>query len=95
MVRILPCREPVHATAAQVVDWVLVELRDSTNPATVVASRAAFVLSNGNIVDTGYLQPVVFPDVRSCHYKVSVRHRNHLGVIRRSMWLTFYRQWYD
>ncbi len=69
------------ATAAQVVDWVLVELRDSTNPSTVVASRAAFVLSNGNIVDTGYLQPVVFPDVPAANYKVSVRHRNHLGVM--------------
>lgn len=74
-----------NATAAQVVDWVLVELRDSTNPVTVVASRAAFVLSNGNIVDTGYLQPVVFPDVAAANYKVSVRHRNHLGVMSLSV----------
>lgn len=70
-----------NATAAAVVDWVLVELRDSTNPATVVASRAALVLSNGNIVDTGYLQPVAFTNIGAANYKVAIRHRNHLGAM--------------
>lgn len=74
-----------NAAAAPVVDWVLVELRDDANPATVVASRAAFLLSNGDIVDTNYLQPVAFHDVPEASYRVAVRHRNHLGVMSLSV----------
>ncbi|AXY72538.1 hypothetical protein D3H65_00440 [Paraflavitalea soli] len=75
-----PSVAPNAATAA-VVDWVLVELRDNANPATVVASRAAFLLANGNIVDTNYLQPVAFANVPDAGYRVAVRHRNHLGIM--------------
>ena len=70
-----------NATAAAVVDWVKVELRDATDPAIVVASRAAFVLANGNIVDTSYTQPLAFFGVDPAAYHVVVRHRNHLGVM--------------
>ncbi len=74
-----------NATAAAVVDWVLVELRDHANPTTVVASRAALLLANGNIVDTNYLQPVAFANVPDGSYRVAVRHRNHLGVMTLNM----------
>ncbi len=70
-----------NATAAAVVDWVLVELRNDANPATVVASRAALLLANGNIVDTNYLQPVAFANLPNGSYRVVVRHRNHLGIM--------------
>jgi hypothetical protein len=75
-----PSVAPNNASA-QVVDWVMVELRDAANPATVVASRAAFLLSNGNIVDTGYAQPLSFYDIPAANYNVAIRHRNHLGVM--------------
>ncbi len=70
-----------NASAAAVVDWVLLELRDNTNPSVVVASRAAFVLSNGNVVDTNYTQPVAFQNVTPGSYRLAVRHRNHLGAM--------------
>jgi hypothetical protein len=70
-----------NATAAAVVDWVRVELRDAANPATIVASRAAFVLANGNIVDTNYAQPLAFYGVDAGSYFVAVKHRNHLGAM--------------
>ncbi|MBO9635264.1 MAG: hypothetical protein J7578_19290, partial [Chitinophagaceae bacterium] len=70
-----------NATAAQVVDWVMVELRDAANPATVVDARAALLLSNGNIVDTNYTQPLAFYNAPAANYKVVIRHRNHLGVM--------------
>jgi hypothetical protein len=70
-----------NATTAQVVDWVLVELRDPANPASVIASKAALVLSNGNVVDTNYTQPVNFTGVNPADYKVAIRHRNHLGIM--------------
>ena len=69
-----------------VVDWVLVELRDSTNPATVVATRAAFIKKDGSIIDIlPYtilgVSDVIFPEVSSGHYYVAIKHRNHLAMM--------------
>jgi hypothetical protein len=69
------------AASAQVVDWVLVELRDTLNPTTVVAARAGFLLANGDVVDTSFTQPLGFTGIAEGHYKVAIRHRNHLGVM--------------
>ena len=64
---------------ANVVDWVLVELRDMVSQ-DVVSQRAALLTADGDIVDLDGVSPVVFyatPDI----YYVSVRHRNHLDII--------------
>ena len=68
-----------------VVDWVLVELRDATNPATVVGRRAAFIKKNGNLVEidplkTGYTD-IIFPDVSPGNYYIVIKHRNHLAIM--------------
>ena len=70
-----------NAASANVVDWVLVELRDPLSPATVISSRAALLLDNGDIVDTNYTQPLMFDNVPPGNYRVAVRHRNHLGIM--------------
>lgn len=61
------------------VDWVLVELRSDNN--NVVASRAAILQSDGDIVDAqsgaAFLH---FPNVPAGNYSVSLRHRNHLDI---------------
>lgn len=70
-----------NASAAQVVDWVKVELRDASNPTIVVDQRAGFLLSNGDIVDSSYTAPLSFYNATSANYYVVIRHRNHLGVM--------------
>lgn len=66
-----------------VVDWVLVELRSSTS--TVVASRAVMLQRNGTLVDSQTGSATLhFAKVAAGNYYVSVRHRNHLGVITAS-----------
>ncbi|MBK6540901.1 MAG: hypothetical protein IPG10_06410 [Flavobacteriales bacterium] len=35
-----------------IVDWVVVELHDNTNPASIVASRAALIQRDGDVVST-------------------------------------------
>ncbi|OJU47861.1 MAG: hypothetical protein BGN96_05740 [Bacteroidales bacterium 45-6] len=72
--------ESVTAIPANVTDWVLVELRDATTPATVVATRAAFILSDGNIVDVDGVSPVEFTDIAAGNYHIAVKHRNHLAI---------------
>ncbi|MBL0044053.1 MAG: hypothetical protein IPP33_06500 [Flavobacteriales bacterium] len=66
-----------------VVDWVLVELRNSGSPATVLAARCALLQRDGDIVDLDGSASVIFP-VSPGNYFVSVRHRNHLGVMTAS-----------
>lgn len=65
------------------VDWVLVELRLS--PTTIASSRAVIIQRDGNLVDaqTGS-STLHFANVKAGNYYVSVRHRNHLGVMSAS-----------
>lgn len=72
--------ETVNAIPANVTDWVLVELRNATTPATVVATRAAFVLKNGSVVDTDGVSPVSFSNAEPGNYYLAIRHRMHLGI---------------
>jgi hypothetical protein len=73
--------ETVTSIPSGVVDWVLVELRTGTAAATQVAARAAFVKSNGAIVDLDGTSPVGFPGLAAGSYYVVLRHRNHLAVM--------------
>ncbi|MFK7973064.1 MAG: FG-GAP repeat protein, partial [Bacteroidia bacterium] len=66
---------------SNVVDWVIVELRDTANSATVVHSRAALLLSNGYIVDVDGINPPQMSVNANQPYYVAVIHRNHLGVM--------------
>ncbi|MBL8000966.1 MAG: hypothetical protein JNL05_03300 [Flavobacteriales bacterium] len=61
------------------VDWVLVELRSSTDPTTIVATRAGLLLRNGTIIGSGGGALVL--NAPAGDYHVAVRHRNHLGVM--------------
>lgn len=63
-----------------IVDWVVLELRDALDPATVLFARPALLRRDGAVVDQdGVLAPrVALP---AGNYFVSVRHRNHLGAM--------------
>ncbi|MFM2386186.1 MAG: hypothetical protein RL660_943 [Bacteroidota bacterium] len=64
-----------------IVDWVLVELRDASNSNTVVATRSALLQRDGDVVDVDGNSAVLFTTVGPGNYFVSVKHRNHLGVM--------------
>jgi hypothetical protein len=79
--------ENVITIPADVVDWVLVELRDATDAATAtaatrVARQAAFLTNDGSIRSLdgeNYLQFNI-PSIQSGLFTV-VHHRNHLSII--------------
>jgi hypothetical protein len=62
-----------------IVDWVLVELR--ANSTTKVDERAAFLKSDGTIVDIDGSSPVTFTGYSNGDYYIVVRHRNHLAIM--------------
>ena len=86
---IIPSTSPYSADArtastkpATAVDWVLVELRDHTTPGTVVASRSAYLNSDGNLIDdnatSGRGIGIAAPPG---DYYLAIKHRNHLAVM--------------
>jgi hypothetical protein len=71
---------------ANIVDWVLVELRDAANAAsatglTVIGKQAAFVLNNGSVVGVDGSSSLQFDLTVSNQLFVVVYHRNHLSVM--------------
>jgi hypothetical protein len=67
-----------------IVDWILLELRTGAGSGTLVARRAAFLKSDGTIVDTDGVSTVVFHGQKPGIYYMVVRHRNHLAVMTKS-----------
>lgn len=67
--------------AKAVIDWVIVEVRDNGTGTTVLASRAALLLADGNVVDTDGVSAVNFAGIAPGTYHIAIRHRNHLGVM--------------
>jgi hypothetical protein len=76
-----PGNEQVVSIPANTVDWVLVQLRSGIDSATTVASRAAFLRSDGRIVDLDGKSQVNFSGVSEGDYYLVVRHRNHLSIM--------------
>jgi hypothetical protein len=64
-----------------IVDWIYIELRNSVNPATVVATKRVLLARNSFAIDpvTG-LNEIKFNTMPAGNYIVSVKHRNHLGL---------------
>ncbi|HLP17398.1 MAG TPA: hypothetical protein VK470_14135 [Bacteroidota bacterium] len=66
---------------ANVVDWVIVELRGSQSPTDRIETQTGFILKVGEIVGTDGISPLLFETVGVGSYYVVVRHRNHLPVM--------------
>ncbi len=73
--------------SASIVDWILIELRETpfgpttATEATVIARKAGFIMDDGTIVDSETLTPIRFNVVVSYNLYGVIWHRNHLGVM--------------
>ena len=68
-----------NGTQDDAVDWVFLELR--SNPTTVIATKSAILQRDGDIVEAEDLSPVKFRGIDDGNYYLTIRHRNHLGVM--------------
>ncbi len=66
--------------ANAIVDWVFVEVRNAASPYAVLATRSALLQRDGDIVGTDGASPVLL-QVAPGNYNLTVRHRNHFGVM--------------
>ncbi|MCF8403889.1 MAG: hypothetical protein K9H58_08090 [Bacteroidales bacterium] len=78
--------ESVASIPANVVDWVLIDLRDATSAAnatqsTSVETQAAFILNDGSVVGLDGSSVLQFTATINNDPYIGVWHRNHLGVL--------------
>lgn len=71
--------ELLDSIPTDMVDWVLVELRDAVDGATVVERRAAILMRDGSILDIDMANEIAFDSTGS--YYVAIDHRNHMPVM--------------
>lgn len=65
-----------------IVDWVFIELRDASNPANIVKTKAALLQRDGDVVEASDgASPIAFSGLAGQSYFVAVKHRNHLGAM--------------
>lgn len=64
-----------------IVDWVFIELRDSAQLGLVLATRAALLQRDGDVVDVDGSSVLVFSQSVPKSYAVAIRHRHHLGCM--------------
>ncbi len=69
-----------------IVDWILVELRDAIDVAsaiagTTIATKAGFILENGDIVSIDGENPLFFSVTVANNLFAVIRHRNHIGIM--------------
>lgn len=65
-----------------VVDWVYIELRAAQDPNQLVSTKRALLHRNGQVVDALDGDPsILFSGISPGQYYVSIKHRNHLGVM--------------
>lgn len=75
--------ETNNSMPANVVDWVLIELRSgasAANATTVEFTQAALLLADGSIVSADGSSLPEFELTTEGTYYVGIRHRNHLGA---------------
>ncbi len=82
--------ETVTSIPADVVDWVLVELRQAATPEAALPGtttlpgwpKACFLKSNGSIVDLdGITPPALGNPTITTNLYVIIRHRNHIAIM--------------
>jgi hypothetical protein len=81
-----PGGESVSAIPPDVVDWILVELRDASSasgalPSAAVERKAGFILANGSVVGLDGGSPLIFTSTVVYDPYVALWHRNHLGIL--------------
>jgi len=80
------CEHFTGMPSANVVDWILVELRDAPSAATATAAtmidrQAALLMKDGSIKRTDGLNPIVFDVTPVNNLYMVIWHRNHLAIM--------------
>jgi hypothetical protein len=66
----------------RIVDWVFVQIRSAINPSVVLTTQSALLQADGDVVSAADgVSPLSFANLNSDNYYISIKHRNHNGVM--------------
>jgi hypothetical protein len=68
------------ADANDIVDWIVIEIRDATTPATKLATRTALIQRDGDIVGLDGASGLKINGLADGTYHIGLKHRNHLPI---------------
>lgn len=84
---LIPFKEPYNVdnktsiiSKANMVDWVVVQIRSAINSTTILGEQTGLLRSDGVVVDKDGSSPLSF-DLAPGNYYVAIKHRNHLSVM--------------
>lgn len=73
--------ESLDSVPINMVDWLLLELRDAVNPSIIISRRAVLLMNNGVVKDTNLMNAIHFSGITSGNYHLIAFHRNHLSLM--------------
>jgi len=73
--------ESVTSIPRNVVDWILLELRDPLDQENIIYQQALFLKDDGSLVNLDGTSDILLENVASGEYYVCIAHANHLSVI--------------
>ena len=88
---IIPLTDPyfnsltINSLPDNIVDWICIELRSNTSANSKIAQRAAFLRTDGQIVDLDGNNLVTFNNISSGEYFIVIKHRNHLSIMSKNL----------
>jgi hypothetical protein len=68
------------AAADNIVDWVWIEIRSSSDNTVVIDQTSALIQRDGDIVDLDGTSDVILRGITGSYF-VAIKHRNHLGTV--------------
>ena len=73
--------ESVASIPGNVVDWMLLELRDSEDMDRILLQQPAFLRNDGALIALDGTEEIQFEEINAGSYYIALYHTNHLSVI--------------
>jgi len=73
--------ERIETLPSNVVDWVLLQIRDEADMTNILATKAFLLRKDGLVINTDGSELLVFDNLPEGNYYIAVFHRSHLPII--------------
>ena len=73
--------ETIATLPNNVVDWVLLQIRDGEDMTTILQTKAVLIQKDGLLIDATGSELITFDDLNSGVYYIAIFHRSHLPII--------------
>ncbi len=73
--------ETIETVPSDVVDWILLQVRDGTDRTTILETKAFLLRKDGLVIDTDGNEVLTFENLPTGTYYIAIFHRSHLPII--------------